>query len=750
MSIKTTNKRISLVAALALGFGVVTGVAANAAQVTQTASITSVTDGTTSNGVSVVYNAGVAITATVNVATATTMSASGDYIGATVAVTGPSLALPASTSTAVTSTVTPAATTATLTSTSPSAGNLVGTWVSTSITTAQALGTVSFTPTRAGSYTITVTPIESKIAGVVSSSSVNVPATVIISVGGDAVLAPTVGTAITANNAAVGQSAGITTYRYQPASFTKTAAAVTTYFATVDAGTIDSVTNGANSGTAGGIQALTNSFTNGTNNAGGFKLVSTIGTNAATWNTAGTQGVAPGYWDIALNSGAATSQTLTIKSYNPTTGAISVVATATSTYGAAPVVSPQYSLLTSNAGALIVATGAAADTKVTVVPTTAGTKQFTIEAVLNDQNNLAINGLTLGASIAGPGTIGIGTTTASSATSAGRSLTVALTGTNLGHVTVFGDGTAGTSTVTITATTAAGVTTILGTKAYTFVGSPAKATVAQNLYIAKAATQLGATPTTTAGAATSVVTTPAFTAKVVDSNGYAVVAGSTVKMTSSNTAVITAGTCAELTVAGSFTGTATPAPGSFECSVSGATGAISGSSATITFSVLNATTGLYDILGAPLTFKVGGAIATTTVTLDKSTYAPGSAMNLTAKAIDSTGFAAYDGQKTFITAALAPNMTVGGTIPNYSTAETVNGVYSSTGTSASLFAPASTGDLTISGTAANTATAGVPFTVAAKIVIGSTATDAAIASLVTKINALAVLIAKIQKKLGIK
>jgi hypothetical protein len=156
-------------------------------------------------------------------------------------------------------------------------------------------------------------------------------------------------------------------------------------------------------------------------------------------------------------------------------------------------------------------------------------------------------------------------------------------------------------------------------------------------------------------------------------------------------------------------------------------------------------------VAAPLTFKVGGAIATTTVTLDKSTYAPGSAMNLTAKAIDSTGFAAYDGQSPFITANPSANMTVGGTLPVYSTAQTVNGVYSTTAAGvASLFAPASTGDLTITGTAANTATAGVPFTLAAKIVNGSTATDAAIASLVTKINALAALIAKIQKKLGVK
>jgi hypothetical protein len=122
-------------------------------------------------------------------------------------------------------------------------------------------------------------------------------------------------------------------------------------------------------------------------------------------------------------------------------------------------------------------------------------------------------------------------------------------------------------------------------------------------------------------------------------------------------------------------------------------------------------------------------------------------MNMKATAVDSAGNAAFDGQKPYITAALAANMTTGGALPVHTTAEIVNGVHSTTGTTATLFAPASTGDLTISGTAANSVAAGVPFAASVKIV---SSIDAQIASLITKINALQKLIAKIQKRLGVK
>jgi len=452
------------------------------------------------------------------------------------------------------------------------------------------------------------------------------------------------------------------------------------------------------------------------------------------------------YLTIKLTASAAGTSVITASKIGANSATVKL-ATLTITWGSTPVVSTQYSLVKLLAGAVSTnVTSSTSDTTSTVVSSAAGTQRFTIEVEINDQNNEAFTGQTLGASITGPGLIGIANAR-NATTATGRSLTQLLTN-EYGSVSVWGDGSAGVATVTITSTNSSGVSTILGTKSVTFVGAPKTATVTQNLFVAKAGTQLGVTPSTTLGAATSVATTAAFTAKVVDSAGIPVTSGSTVKMTSSDSTVITVGSCAELTTDGDNATAGNQAtPGVFECSVSGAASAISGKSATVTFSVLNATTSEYDIVAAPITFKIGGSIATVAVALDKATYAPGAAMKLTASAKDSAGNLAYDGQKPYITAALAANMTTGGSLPTYTSAEIVNGVHSTTGTSASLFAPASTGDLVISGTAANTVATGVAFSASAKIV---SSVDAAIASLLSKINALQKLIAKIQKKLGVK
>ena len=207
-------------------------------------------------------------------------------------------------------------------------------------------------------------------------------------------------------------------------------------------------------------------------------------------------------------------------------------------------------------------------------------------------------------------------------------------------------------------------------------------------------------------------TTAAFTATVVDSKDNAVAAGVTTwKMTSSNAAVITAGTCVELTVDGSALAGNTPTPGVFECSVSGASATSSGQSATVTFSVLNGATGLYDIVAAPLTFSIGGAIATVAVSTDDVSYTAGQAMVLTATAKDSSGNAAYDGQDPYITDASASK-----TVAGLSTAgsEIVKGV-SSIGSLGGLFAPATSGDFTISGKGTNTAGTGTAFAITATV-----------------------------------
>jgi flagellin-like hook-associated protein FlgL len=180
-------------------------------------------------------------------------------------------------------------------------------------------------------------------------------------------------------------------------------------------------------------------------------------------------------------------------------------------------------------------------------------------------------------------------------------------------------------------------------------------------------------------------------------------------MVSSDSTKIVVGTCAEYVAY----------PGNYECSVSGAVGALSGASATVTFSVYNSTTYLYDIVAAPLTFTVGGAIASTVVTLDKASYSPGEAMVLTVVSKDSTGNAAYDGQAVY--AAISSNKSLGGALPAI-TSYIVGGKYATSATAPTIYAPAVDGSFFIGGTTVATATAasGTAFKIDATVENGVT------------------------------
>jgi len=501
----------------------------------------------------------------------------------------------------------------------------------------------------------------------------------------------------------------------------------TTYYYTTNNGSIVSGTRSAS--TAGTVTA-----TNAINLSQGFYHLTASST-------------ASDYIDVTLaDTGSPTSTTVKVVSYDATTGAATTFVTATVTWGVAATPTAQYSLVKLLAGADSTnVTSSTTDTTDTVVSRATTAQRFTIQVEVMDQYNVDFNGATLAASISGPGTIGIAASR-SATTQTGRSLSVALTGQNYGSVSVWGDGSAGKATVTITASTATSTVT-LGTKTVTFAGSPSKVAVTQALYVARAGYELGRTPTTTSGAATSVATTPAFYAEVTDSNGAAVVAGSTVKMTSSDPTVITVGTCAE--------STASALPGTFECSVSGASGAASGKTATVTFSVLNSTTGLYDIVASPLTFTIGGAIEKVVVTVDKTSYTAGEGVNLTATATDASGNKAYDGQTWQLSASTkaASNKSMGGTLPA-ETKEIKNGkqsTTSSTGT-ASLFAPSTPGSFSIAGTYAATTAAplGTAWSVTSAVADGNVAIITQIDALNAKIVALNALIAKIMKKLGVK
>jgi trimeric autotransporter adhesin len=730
MSTKTIYKRIALVAVTALGAGVLSVAPASANTATQTGSVTGVTDGTTAAGVSVVYAAGSTITATVNVATATTLSAAGDFIGATVAVTGPSLASPAATDQAVTSTLTTIPATSKITSSIPAAGTLRGTFVAggATDTNAQPIGTVSFVPSRAGVYTITVTPVGATIAGAASTGGTRTAGTFVITVGSDSVLVPTVGTSITANNAAVGQSGGLTAYRFQPSGFNKAAAGVSTYFATVDAGSIDAITNGPNAGGTGGIQAMTNSLTNGVNNSAGFRLTSTIGTNNAVWNAGGTQGVAVSYWDITLNAGTTTTQTLTIRALNATTGAITTIATAVSTYGAAPAISAANSTEFIGAG-----TGTITSDAALVVSRTAGTVG-NITITLKDQYNANLGGQTISATISGSGLIraqtGHGTAPAGDA----RATSVVLAaGVHQAQIGINSDGTAGVGTITISAGT-----TVLATKTITFYGAVATLTAKQNHRIASSAgAALGdgsATP-----AATSIATTPAVVITAKDSLGNAV-PGLTITAVSSDTTVMSE----SLTVNGDSV-----TSGNYNVAVTSVANT-SGKTATLTFRVMSGTTVL--AATAPVSYTLGGAVASVALSLNKASYSVGEAAVATITVKDAAGNAAFDADHAnILTGALASSLSVVKAL-QFNTTNT--SVSSLGGVSTVAFnAPGTSGtNWTISGTTGTGPSAaaekGKALTATAAVTSGSdvAALTTLINSLIAKINALNKLVIKIQKK----
>ena len=575
---------------------------------------------------------------------------------------------------------------------------------------------------------------------------------------------------VLADVAALAGTYGLVVVATSTDAATAASAAFTISAATVTSGSLVAPTAGTGSTKAALLQQVngqaTVAFSSGTSDTSYSVTTAGVGTivsasaTTATVNLNGSNANGGVSWtpvtsaqtlSVVTSSTVAGTQTLTIQPIGAN-GIPGTAITATITWGSSPLPSAQFSLLTLNTTTGTTATGAAADTTTTVASSSnsaGAVERFRIQVVVKDQNDAAFTGATLSAKIDGTaGSLGISGTANSGGAVAGSAISAVMTSSSVGSISVFSNGVAGKAVITITATNSAGVSTALGTKTVTFVGSASKATVTQNLFVAKAGTQLGATPATTKVTVAGVATTPALTAEVLDSAGTAVTAGSTVKITSSDSAVIVAGTCVELSVDGDpATAGAQPSPGVFECPVSGAVGAASGKSATITFSVFSATTGLFSILATPVTFTIGGAIAKSVISLDKASYTAGEAMTLLATSTDSSGNAAFDGQTPY--ASISSNKTLI-TLPA-TTKEIVSGKTSTTSSKgvASLFAPATPGSFTITGLATDAAT-GTAYSATGSVVDGNAALLTQIDALNAKIVALNALIAKIMKKLGVK
>ena len=284
-----------------------------------------------------------------------------------------------------------------------------------------------------------------------------------------------------------------------------------------------------------------------------------------------------------------------------------------------------------------------------------------IKVTLKNADSTVANGLTVSATITGSGLI-TADTNAPSAVGAARSSSVVLTGANVGFIHVSADGSAGTGTVTVSVTDAAGVTSVLATETYTFVGAVTAFT--RDADTAKAYIGVGDTDT--------------IDLLPVDSLGNTAASFTTVA-SSSNTLVATVvnGTN-QVIVTGVKSGTAVITVCNTVCT---ATGAISN---TFTVKVSKTTAASY------------------TLTFDKATYAPGEKMTLTVSAIDSNGNPVADSgfgtqlpalRTLYSSTGLTANAAITGLPAATTTAALVSGKKTYT-----MFAPLISGDVVISAT----------------------------------------------------
>jgi trimeric autotransporter adhesin len=443
---------------------------------------------------------------------------------------------------------------------------------------------------------------------------------------------------------------------------------------------------------------------------------------------------------LVLTSATAGTSTVSVTSTNSTTGAVTTVTSGTITWSSQTLApSVGYSTVYA-AGSTTTPTSA---TSIGTQSDATGTQRGNIAVAVYDQNDSAMVGQTISATIAGPGLISIASGTSTTGTGNARVASVTLTGsTNQAEVYVNGDGTAGVGTITIT-----DGTTTLGTATVTFAGSPAAVSAVQNLKVLAAGDVATASEASSANvgdlyygvkdqALSSIDTvantsstdgTPEIVANVVDANGVSVADTTGVKSVSSNTAILNGGTCTLVTNTASIASSAADynKAGIYNCPVTATAAALSGQSATITIEAYDATTAAYDFLSKPLTFTIGGAIAQEVLTTDSATYTPLQPITLTVTATDSKGNPVYDQDvASTVKSAVASSMLGGATLAATVGAASsfIGGVVTYTG----IYAPSAEGDFTISGTDPNSAS--LEAISATATVAGGAATTAASAA----------------------
>jgi adhesin/invasin len=623
-------------------------------------------------------------------------------------------------------------TTAAFATTGATTGNTVAvsatTGVVTGTTTAAAvvLGTITITPDVPGLYKVNM-----NVAGTTTTSAY-------IQVAG---IAGTVGTSGLGTAAVAATTGGIATFTYTTGS-------------AASSGDIFRFTSSG----VGAITGATGVAANGTsaNHPTEISGVSGSWAGGATWTRSD---ASAGTATITVSSTTAGTQTVTVNAISATTGAPTSTSTISITWGSAVAISaastaymagPAESTdanFTSTSNAIPRSADKAAGTAVATVAITIVGSKGTADARAN----------TVRATMSGTGFVDVNGTVGSLSNSSQR--TDANTEADASRfVRVYSDGTSGTGTLTVTLTDVdSGASLTLGTWTVTSTGSQASIAVAATNYTVGRAgytTGQASTAISAAGSALSPLDTTstdtatrvgAFVIVVKDSSGNAVNASATPAVISSDTTVSSGGTCA--LDAGSPTyGSSTNGIGYYNCSFATTSTAKSGAKATLTIRIADplSTTGGY--LTTTVAVTVGEKNAKTTLSLDKTSYAPGEAMIVTAKAVDASGNPVYDGAASVVPTS---SKALGGTaLSSLMTGWYVGGVDASSTTvaKAKVFAPAQSGSFTLTGTDSTLAIV----TAAASVTDANAGLLTQIDALNAKIVALNALIAKIMKKLGVK
>ena len=488
----------------------------------------------------------------------------------------------------------------------------------------------------------------------------------------------------------------------------------------------------SNAGFSG--QTLTASATDTVANNNGVSVAGGV-----TWTPAATNGKS--FIQVKVSSAVAGSQVVSVTPLNAS-GTPGTAVKATITWGATPTVSAGTTISRLNAGTGVTA-AAGADATV-VVAKTAATKAGNIVITLNDQDGNGLNGLTVSATIAGPGLILLDCdTTAGDETGTARTSSATCGATeNIVTIGINADGTSGAGVVTVSV----GTTTIT-TKTVYFYDSPATVVAKQNHKVLSTAGGVaGITPAANAGTGADIANTPAVILTVKDKNGILIpgltAASTSVTAVSSDTTVMSQSISLS---ANDGSGAANTAAGTYNVQVASAAKA-SGSTATLKFRVVvSAALGTF-VESAPLTYTLGGTAASVALSLNKASYSVGEAAVATLTVKDASGNAAADSDyANILTAALTSSLGVNKTLFG-TTVSTLGGV-----STVSFNAPATSGATwTISGTTGTgpSVDKAKALTATAAVTSGADmqALTTLINSLIAKINALSKLVTKINKK----